>query len=85
MLINEKKKLGLDESRIFLVGDLVLFFGYELNYSPLTNKIGIVISLPIKGRGWSEVLWLHNEEKMLVSNKHLQHAYIIKDKSQTSK
>jgi len=65
--------------------------GYELDFSPLANKIGIVIGqLPstfdrlYNPGGSCEVLWLYSGEKMMVAMKHLQPAYILKDKSQTS-
>lgn len=89
MLTN--KQTNPHEQDNFNIGDLVLFVGYELDFSPLANKIGIVIDqIPstfdrfYPRDGSCEVLWLYSGKKMMVAMKHLQPAYILKDKSQTS-
>ncbi len=57
----------------YVVGDLVLFTGYELDNPPLAHKIGIVMSA--NGSVY-EVLWLNSGTRISVSAKHLELAYI---------
>ena len=65
----------------FVVGDLVIFTGYEVENPPEAHKIGIVIEVGSEN-DYSRiyrVLWLHNKTKVGVSAKHLQLAYEIKE------
>lgn len=57
----------------YVVGDLVLFTGYELDNPPLAHKIGIVLST---NKTICEVLWLNSGTRVSVSTKHLELAYI---------
>ena len=65
----------------FIVGDLVVFTGYEIENPPEAPKIGIVIEVGIESTRsrMYRVLWLHNKTKVSVSAKHLQLAYEIKE------
>jgi hypothetical protein len=62
----------------FVVGDLVLFTGYELDHPPLAHKIGIVVGVnsPVAyAADIYEILWLHSGTRVTVSAKHLELAY----------
>ena len=65
----------------FVVGDLVMFTGYEVDNPPLAHKIGIVLEIGpgTKPHKLYRVLWLHNGVSVSVSGKHLQLAYELKE------
>ncbi len=64
----------------FVVGDLVIFTGYEIENPPLAHKIGIVIEVGpgTKPHKLYRILWLHNGTKINISGKHLELAYVSK-------
>ena len=64
----------------FVVGDLVMFTGYEVEDPPDAHKIGIVIEVGpgTKPHRLYRVLWLANGTKINISGKHLQLAYVTK-------
>ena len=70
----------------FVVGDLVMFTGYEVDNPPLAHKIGIVLEIGpgTKPHKLYRVLWLHNGIAVSVSGKHLQLAYELKEQCDTT-
>jgi len=70
----------------FVVGDLVMFTGYEVESPPLAHKIGIVLDIGsgAKPHRLYRVLWLHNGIAVSVSGKHLQLAYELKEQRDTT-
>lgn len=70
--------MSLNDEEQFVVGDLVVFTGYELDRPPLSHKIGIVVgvSSPVAyASDIYEVLWLYSGVRVTVSAKHLDLAY----------
>jgi hypothetical protein len=70
--------MSLNDEEQFVVGDLVVFTGYDLDRPPLAHKIGIVVGVnsPVAyASDIYEVLWLHSGARVTVSAKHLDLAY----------
>lgn len=68
------------QAQSFLVGDLVIFTGYEVDNPPLAHKIGIVIEIGPGRKLYKlyKILWLYNGSMINVSGKHLELAYTKK-------